>query len=299
MEKTSNIIVIFMSSLESIDVNGVTLSYIEKGTGQPVILVHGTLSDYRSWEALTESLTSFKTISYSRRCSFPNQRKDFENSSIENNTEDLAQFLKAKGAIPAHLIGHSYGAFIALYCAYKNPALLRSLILVEPYVPTMIIENPKSSVERFSLLLRKPALALAARNIQTKSIAPSLKAIDEGLNQKACELFLGGVQGDPDAFSKMPESIKSMILSNAETINEIRTQPPSFTAREAQTIQTPTMLISGVNTHKTLAAIAEELLKNIRGLEVAKISNSAHCPLFENPLETNSAITKFLSQHTL
>jgi non-heme chloroperoxidase len=284
-----------MSSFKSLDVNGVTLSYVEKGTGQPVIFVHGILSDYRAWAALTDSLPSFKTISYSRRCAFPNLRNDFENSTIENNAEDLAQFIKAKGVTPAHLVSHSYGAFIALYCAYKNPALLRSLTLIEPYVPTFIIKDPKSAVESFSLLLRKPALALAARKIQNKSIDPSLKALDGGLNEQACELFMGGVQGDPDAYSKFPVFIKSMMLTNAGTINEMRTKTPSFTAKEAQAIQTPTMLISGENTHKTLAAIAEELLKSIPGVEFVKISNSAHCPLFENPEETNLAIEKFLS----
>ncbi len=287
-----------MSFSKSIDVNGVTLSFVEKGTGQPVIFIHGIPTDYRAWAAQTGVLSaSFRTISYSRRCAYPNQRKDYENSTIENNAEDLAQLLKAKDALPAHLIGHSYGAFVALYWAYKNPGLLRSLILVEPYVPSLIIKDPRSSVEMLSLLLRKPSLALAARSYLNSSLNPALKALDEGKNEKACELFVGGLQGKPDAYSKFSEPIKSMILANAGTIKELSAKIPPFTAKEAQTIQFPTMLISGENTHKTLAAIAEELSKSIPKVQVVKISNSAHFPHLENSEETNLAITKFLTEH--
>jgi pimeloyl-ACP methyl ester carboxylesterase len=87
-----------------------------------------------------------------------------------------------------------------------------------------------------------------------------------------------------------------MMLANGGTIKELSAKIPPFPAKEAQTVQTPTMLISGENTHKTLAAIAEELSKTIPKLQAVKISNSAHFPHLENPEETNSAITKFLTE---
>ena len=288
-----------MSSSESIDVNGVTLSFVEKGAGQPVIHIHGILADYRIWQAQMDALSSsFRTLSYSRRCSYPNQRKDYENSTIENNAEDLAQLLKAKEIAPAHLIGHSYGGFTALYCAYKNPTLVRSLVLVEPYVPSMIIKDPQNRGEMFSLLLRKPSLALAAQSFISKSLNPALKALDQGLNQRAVELFTAGVEGPDWPLSKFSEQIKSMFLANAGTIKEMTTKIPKFTAMEAKTIQTPTMLISGENTIKPLAAIADELSKSIPKIQAAKISNSAHSVQLENPEETNSAITRFLSEQS-
>jgi non-heme chloroperoxidase len=280
-------------------VNGVALSFVEKGAGQPVILIHGILNDCRAWAAQMDALSSsFRTLSYSRRCSYPNHRKDYENSTVENNAEDLAQLLKAKEAAPAHLIGHSYGGFIALYCAYKNPTLVRSLVLVEPYVPSMIIKDPQDRGEMFSLLLRKPSLALAARSLISNSINPALKALEQGLNERAVELVIAGLEGPDWPFSKFPEQIKSMALANAGTIKEVTTKIPKFTAKEAQTIQMPTILISGENTNKVLAAIEEELSKSIPKIQVAKISNSAHSVHLENPEETNSAIARFLSEQS-
>jgi len=288
-----------MSSSDSIDVNGVSLSFVEQGAGQPVIFIHGILSDYRIWAAQMDALSSsFRTLSYSRRCSYPNQRKDYENSTVENNAEDLAQLLKAKVDAPAHLIGHSYGGFTALYCAYKNPTLVRSLVLVEPYAPSLIIKDPQNRGEMLSLLLRKPSLALAARSFISNSLNPSLKALDQGLNERAVELITPGVEGPDWPYSKFPEQIKSMVLANAGTIKELTTKIPKFTANEAQTIHTPTMLISGENTNKPLAAMAKELSKNIPKIQVAKISNSSHSVQLQNPGETSSAITRFLSEQS-
>ena len=44
----------------------------------------------------------------------PHQNKDYESSMIENNAEDLGRFITLKEAKPTHLIGHSYGTFVAL-----------------------------------------------------------------------------------------------------------------------------------------------------------------------------------------
>ena len=288
-----------MSFLQSIDANGIKLSFVEKGTGPPVILVHGIPTDYRAWENQMEVLSkSFRTLSYSRRCSYPNQNKDYKNSTIENNAEDLSGFISVKNAKPTHLIGHSYGAFIALYYAYKHPETVRSIVLIEPYVPSLIIKDPQNRLEILSLLLRKPSVALAAQNFLNKSLNPALKYLDQGNEEKAVEAFLDGVEGKPNAISQLADPIKSMMLNNAGTIKELTLKPPHFTKKEANAISLPTLLISGENTPKALYAIAEEVSKNIPKIQVAKIPNSAHFPHFENPEATNAAIIKFLSMQT-
>jgi pimeloyl-ACP methyl ester carboxylesterase len=203
-----------------------------------------------------------------------------------------------KEAKPTHLIGHSYGAFVALYYAYNHPETVRSLVLVEPYVPSLIVKDPQNHIELLSLLLRKPSVALAAQNFLNKSLNRALKYLDQGNEEKAVEVFLNGVQGKPNATSQLTDPIKSMMLNNAGTIKELTLKPPPFTKKEAKSIALPTLLISGENTTKALYAIAEEVSKNIPKIQVAKIPNSAHFPYFENPKATNAAITKFLSIQT-
>ena len=38
-------------------INGLTLHYIELGQGAPVVLVHGTLEDYRTWDGQLEAFS--------------------------------------------------------------------------------------------------------------------------------------------------------------------------------------------------------------------------------------------------
>ncbi len=56
--------------LETVQVNGVNLTYIEKGQGDPVILVHGGPGDYPGWSSQVEIFSQkYRAIYYSRRCS--------------------------------------------------------------------------------------------------------------------------------------------------------------------------------------------------------------------------------------
>lgn len=53
---------------KSLTVNGVTLSYVDEGAGEPVVLVHGALSDRRVWSAQIPALAKdFRVIAYTQR----------------------------------------------------------------------------------------------------------------------------------------------------------------------------------------------------------------------------------------
>ena len=54
------------------NVNGVALEYRENGSGEPVVMVHGALSDYRIWQVQREALgRKYRAISYSLRYQWP------------------------------------------------------------------------------------------------------------------------------------------------------------------------------------------------------------------------------------
>src|SRR5262249_21262180 len=95
---------------KEVQINGLTLlHYIELGQGIPVVLVHGTLEDYRTWDGQLEALSKgYRLISYSRRYHYPNEwTKDSTDFSVTIHARDLAAFIKALNLPPVHLIGHS------------------------------------------------------------------------------------------------------------------------------------------------------------------------------------------------
>ena len=119
--------------IKTVRVNGAELSYVEQGRGDPVILIHGALHDYRSWSVQWPQLSKrFRVIAYSQRYNHPNPPiADGSQFSVEIFAADLAAFIESLRLAPVHLVGHSRGANIAMRVARDHPALVRSVVLWE------------------------------------------------------------------------------------------------------------------------------------------------------------------------
>lgn len=62
--------------LKTAEINGTSLAYREQGAGEPVIFVHGDLSDLRTWKELLDGVgRAYRAIAYSR-CSSPLPKSD-------------------------------------------------------------------------------------------------------------------------------------------------------------------------------------------------------------------------------
>lgn len=120
----------------SVTVNGANLAYREQGQGAAWVFVHGDLSDLRTWDQRLPAFSSaYRTLTYSRGYARPNPEiPPGVQNPIGAHVEDLAAFLEATGAAPAHLVGNSWGAFICLLTAIRHPYLVRTLVREEPPV---------------------------------------------------------------------------------------------------------------------------------------------------------------------
>jgi non-heme chloroperoxidase len=118
---------------------------------------------------------------------------DVSDSTIASNAADLKGLIEKLGIGPVHLVGHSYGGFTAAFLATDYPDLIRTLVLVEPAIATLLVEDPTSATQVLSLLFRSPSVALSARRFQSKSFAPAIRALDSGQNDKAVQLTVDGV----------------------------------------------------------------------------------------------------------
>ena len=85
-----------------------TLHYVERGSGDPVVFVHGTLCDYTVWESQVNALSSeFRAIAYSRRYAHPNDRQgDAMDSTVQNNAKDLDDLVGGLGS------GKAFGGLV-------------------------------------------------------------------------------------------------------------------------------------------------------------------------------------------
>ncbi len=102
-------------------VNGYDMAYVERGTGVPLLLVHGTLGDYRAWTLQMEPFGArYRTIAVSLRHCWPERWSgEGDDFTVQQHTADVAGFIAALGAGPAHLLGHSRGGYIAFRVAQE------------------------------------------------------------------------------------------------------------------------------------------------------------------------------------
>src|SRR5262245_61388658 len=115
--------------------DGVELHYVERGKGVPVLFVHGTLGDYSVWDGQLASFAeTYRAVAYSRRYNYPNTNKLRPKHPAVVEAEDLAALIKKLDLGKVHVVGHSYGAYTALFLAVKHPELVRTLTLAEPPV---------------------------------------------------------------------------------------------------------------------------------------------------------------------
>ncbi len=283
--------------MKRVDVNGVSLSYVENGTGPDLVLVHGIPTDYRAWDAQMVPFSfNNHVIAYSRRLAQPNSNPgSFDESTIENNAADLEAMIQKLGSPPVNLVGHSYGGFIAAYLAATRRRLVRKLVLIEPGVTTMLVKDPKSRGQAFSLLLRSPSVALAARTYIKKYYDPLLEAYHRGDLDKSLEYFLDGLMNSTGALNRLPDNVKKMVGENAKTIGEVEAKLPPFTRNDASKIDVPTLLINGANGSKIFLAINQQLAKAIPKNEHVLIPDSSHFPHFENPDKFNETVLRFFN----
>jgi pimeloyl-ACP methyl ester carboxylesterase len=278
-----------------IEVNGVKLHVEEIGTGPTVILVHGIPSDYRVWSPQVDVLSRhYRTISYSRRCACPNQFSDYASSTIEKNATDLEELIAWAGGGPAHLIGHSYGGPIIALCTLRHPELVRSLVLIEPHLPGMLVD-PRDPASGMALYMRNPSLALSGQ-----ASLSNIKATQEEVSRKNPEKALDGYYPNTwkgsDVKVPLSASARAVMLDNTETFYELLTGMPTFNPEDAARIAPPTLVMAGEHTVEWQSGVAAELHQTIPNNRLAIIPNAAHYPHVENPDECTAKILTFLSE---
>ncbi|MGD9893084.1 MAG: alpha/beta fold hydrolase, partial [Dehalococcoidia bacterium] len=118
--------------MERMTVDGADLEIEVRGTGEPVLLVHGALIADAFAPLLAESALTerYRLIQYHRQGYAGSSRVD-RPVSIEQQTADARAVLRHVGVERAHIAGHSYGGVIALQLALDAPEVVQSLVLLE------------------------------------------------------------------------------------------------------------------------------------------------------------------------
>jgi pimeloyl-ACP methyl ester carboxylesterase len=274
------------SPLQTIDVNGTTLHYVKRGSGEPVVFVHGSLGTYRTFQRPFETLSSsFHVVAFSRRFHPPNETPaPPQPYAMQEHVDDLVALVKALGIGPAHFIGHSYGAYVALAFALKHPELVRSLVLGEP--PT------------FPLLQNSSVGKTLQEAFERQALGPSRAAFQGGNLEEGVRRFLDGVVG-PGTFDRLPPEVRTRVVSSgAEMRLEVQTGASQYmvplTCDALGRFDRPVLLVTGERSVPIFHVITLELERCLNGEAHVMVPEADHGLHLANPDFYTQAVQKFL-----
>lgn len=114
---------------DTVTVNGVPTWYDVRGEGEPLVLLHGGMTDSRCFAGNLDALAEhFRVYLPDRRAH--GRTPDVGPLSFPLMVEDMIAFIEAVPGGPVHLAGYSDGAYLALHLACRRPDLVRKLVLV-------------------------------------------------------------------------------------------------------------------------------------------------------------------------
>lgn len=290
-----------MAGLRTVVVNRATLAYLERGEGQSVVFVHGGYSDLRTWLPQLDAFAAeYRAVAYSRRYARPNEDiPDGQDDQIGPHVDDLLSLVRSLDLAPAHLVGNSWGAFICLLAALKEPGLVRTLVLGEPPVLPLFISNAPKPGELARLFLRSPRDAVTIIGFAARVVAPAEKAYRRGDMEGGTRIFVSGVLG-ARAFEAVPEERRRQMRENhtADSAQLLGEGFPPLSATDVRSITTPTLLVTGERSpallRRTLTRKLESLLPNVERVEIPDASHLIH---EQNSNGFNQEVVAFLRRH--
>lgn len=257
------------------------MAYIELGSGSPLVCIHGSLGDFRSWNAVLGPLSRrHRLIVPSLRHFFP-EPWDGKGGrySIPQHVADVIAFIEGLGPGPVDLMGHSRGGHIAFRVAQQRPDLLRKLILAEPGGELDASLMPAGE---------------APSSERTQSIIEAARLIAAGDVDGGLQLFVDRIDG-PGTWAKRPAAAKQLRRDNAATlIGQLDEQRQPFTRADAQAIRTPTLLIGGAKTRGLLPVVLKALAGAIPGARCEMIPDATHVMFDQAPVRYSGIVMEFL-----
>ncbi len=151
-----------------VTVDGVRLHYLERGSGAPIVLLHGNgamAEDFLASGLMQRLAASHRVIAFDRPGFGYSARPRGRAWTARRQAELIHKALAALGAHRPILVGHSWGALVALEIALDHPLDVAALVLLSGY----FYPSP-----RYDIALAAPNATPVLGDVLNRTIAPPL-----------------------------------------------------------------------------------------------------------------------------
>ena len=252
------------------------------GSGPTVVLVHGSWDDHSAWSAVAALLApSCRVVVYDRR-GHGDSTVPQGQGKISQDVADLDGVIAASWEGPVHLIGHSYGACVALMYAAQRPHRLASVTLHEPPLFGVLAEQPQhAGLHRTS----KEAMARAAALIEAGEAA-------QGARVFAQEVALVDQRWE----DVMDAHMRATWVANADTWLD-QSRDPERLALSPDMLATstlPVLLTTGTASPQAFAPGVDRLAAATPRATRRVLEGAGHFPQLTHPQAFSDAVGEFL-----
>lgn len=239
--------------------------YVEEGSGEPLVLLHGLFGALSNFKDLVEHFR------HTHRVMIP-LLPLYDLTLLETSVSGLAKFVHkffdAKKLRNVHLLGNSLGGHVGLVFALKHPEAIKTITLTGS---SGLFENgmgetyPKRG--DYNYVQKKTELTFYDPKIASKELVDEVFSI---INNRL-------------------KAIKIITLARSAIKHNL--------GDELNNIKQPVCLIWGKNDTITPPMVAEEFHKLLPTSELHWIDKCGHAPMMEVPGEFNVILDGFLERH--
>lgn len=251
----------------------------ERGGARRVLALHCSLGNSGMWSGLAERLTGVSVMAPDLpghgKSGDWDGREDFHALSARVATS-MAEFVGT--GEPVDLIGHSFGATVALRIALERPGHVRSLVLVEP----VIFAAAKGDATYAPLLAEHRALALL---------------IAKGDRAKAAALFHAR-WGTGGAFADLTARQQGAIIARIHLVaaqNDVLLDDTAGLLRPGglEAIRVPVLMVEGIDSPPVIHAVHRALCAKLPSVTRLFVQGAGHMVPITHP----DAVARSIQMH--
>ncbi len=265
-------------------INGLQIFWEERGTdGAPLVLVHGSWGDHHNWDGVAPELAhTFRVVTYDRRGHSQSERPVGQ-GHIAEDVEDLAALIRARGLVPAHVVGNSYGAAIAVKLACEKPDLFASMTVHEPPLLGMLGDHP----------------ALPAVRQRINAVLDLLRA---GQNKLGAQRFVETVALGPGMWDRLPPEMQQIFVLNAPTFLDEQNEPDSVMTVDLERLSTfdrPALITQGDQSPPFFGLIVDKIAAALPRARRHMFRGAGHVPHVTHAEEYVRIVSEFTGAITV
>lgn len=270
------------------EVNGIKICYQIKGSGYPVVLIHGFGLHKEFWIAqISELAKYFKVISLDNRGSGKSDhpKKPYK---LETLADDVKCLLDVLSVQKAHVIGWATGAMIAQYLVIQYPMCVNKLVLIAALTKLPVDKSGLEMFKNSQLAFHKEKLKDPENAFFTKMKQRFSRKFYKRLVQEPEEKF-HGIFSTSDLMdlvlmdSSQPHDIENRInaIAGLNTIDQIHE------------VSNEVLVLAAEKDRISPKSVSIELINKLKRSKLIVFDGGHYFPL-ENAPEVNKYIIDFL-----